>query len=52
MATSIRPIPVLTGKSAKKFNQIAKLNYANRKANNDLNKDIAFTKAILSKANL
>ena len=52
MATTIKDIPVLTGKTATRFNEMAEHNFANRKeiANNE--EKLLSLKSILKKANL
>ncbi len=52
MATAIKPIPVLTGSSARRFNDSAERKLVTRNSNSTLKEETEFMKAILKKANL
>ncbi len=51
MATPIKNIPILTGEAAKRFNEMAERNFANRKELAKREEKIRSIKSILKKAN-
>lgn len=51
MAVYIKPIPVLTGKVAEKFEEAARKSEANR-ATVDFSREVAMAKRILEKSNI
>ena len=52
MATTIKDIPLLTGKTAKRFNEMAEQNFANRKEIANKEAKLLSLNSILKKANL